>query len=261
MSKSIPAPKLLDILVKEDPYYLQCFPTTLNELLREAKSQNFTPNNLRQIRTMAEKLEPALKEQALKQWGVAVIDNYSTMELNILAHQCPDYPDNKHIMAESVLIEVLDKNGQPCKPGEAGRAVATSLLNYGSPLIRYEYGDTIVAGEPCKCGRGLPTITNVVGRMHNLMTLPNGDRFSPTLPVNDEMFDLPIKKHQLVQVSKEVIEIRIVASRQLKDEEEAFMINVFASQNYPFKYVLCYVDEIPTLASGKFDYFRSEVDK
>ena len=260
IDKTIPAPEMLEILVKENPHYIQCYPSTLQELLRISKAENIKLSRLREVRTLSEILEPALVTQAKQQWGIPVINNYSALELNIIALQCPDDPQNMHVMAESLILEILDENGNPCKPGQAGRCVVTTLSNYASPLIRYEYGDYAVAGTTCRCGRSLPTLTRIMGRKHNLMVLPNGDKFCPILPQADAMYDLPIRQYQLVQTSLEEVEIRVSTDRKLSAEEEARLIQIYIDLKYPFNFVVRYMDEIPNLASGKYDFFRSEVD-
>ena len=45
-----------------------------------------------------------------------------------------------------------------------------------APLIRYRLGDAVVpdAGEPCPCGRGLPTFDRVEGRTSQMIQLASG---------------------------------------------------------------------------------------
>ena len=74
-------------------------------------------------------------------------------ELGYLALQCPT-AERYHVMSELVLVEVLDEQGRPCRPGETGRVVVTDLHNYAMPLLRYDLGDYAQVGEPCSCGGG-----------------------------------------------------------------------------------------------------------
>jgi phenylacetate-CoA ligase len=100
---------------------------------------------------MGEILEPGLRALCQRQWGVPARDNYSCTELATLALTCPEH-DHLHIQAERVLLEILDDQNRPCAPGEVGRVVVTGLVNFATPLIRYEIGDRAVAGSPCPCG-------------------------------------------------------------------------------------------------------------
>ena len=47
-----------------------------------------------------------------------------------------------------------------------GEIIATDLWNYGMPFIRYQMGDVgVKSGRLCSCGRGLPLLQEVTGRI------------------------------------------------------------------------------------------------
>jgi phenylacetate-CoA ligase len=260
-SQQWPMPRVLDILLDEDPAYVQCYPATLRELLRLSKIKGVKPKSLLEVRTASEILEPELVVRAKSQWGIKVSNNYSANELSIIALTCPDNPDAMHVMSESLLLEVLNDKDEPCVPGETGRCVVTTLANFAMPLIRYEYGDYAEVGTPCSCGRGLPVINRIIGRKHNMFVLPNGDKFTAGLPPDDALFELPIKQYQLVQTSYEEVEVRVVTDRKLTKAEESRITGIYSNrQKYPFNFVLKYMEEIPELSNGKYELFRSEVD-
>src|SRR6185295_14515719 len=99
-------------------------------------------------------------------WGVGVVDVYSSEECGQIALQCPEH-EQYHVQSESVLVEVLDDEGRPCAPGTIGRVVLTTLQNFAMPLIRYDIGDFAEPGPACPCGRALPVLTRIVGRVRN----------------------------------------------------------------------------------------------
>ncbi|MCA9595561.1 MAG: phenylacetate--CoA ligase family protein [Myxococcales bacterium] len=108
-----------------------------------------------------------------------VYDQYGTSEYNRMAWQCSAH-QGYHVDADSVIMELLDDDNRPVKPGEIGRAVVTGLINRMMPLIRYELGDLLVASDRrCSCGRTLPMIERVEGRMKDVLTLPGGGRRTP----------------------------------------------------------------------------------
>jgi phenylacetate-CoA ligase len=58
--------------------------------------------------------------------------------------------------------------------------VITALNNYAMPFIRYRTGDVgREAVEPCPCGRGLPTLQSVSGRIFEVLINARGDRIDP----------------------------------------------------------------------------------
>ncbi|HYO56257.1 phenylacetate--CoA ligase family protein [Archangium sp.] len=59
-----------------------------------------------------------------------------------------------HAMDDFNHVEIVDADGGPVGPGEAGRIILTSLYRTSFPLVRYDIGDLgrWVEG-PCACGR------------------------------------------------------------------------------------------------------------
>src|SRR5215469_8001465 len=72
-------------------------------------------------------------------------------------------------MAEGLYVEIETPNG-PAAPGETGSILVTDLLNYAMPLIRYRIGDLGAwAAGTCPCGRGLPRLEKVAGRVTDFL--------------------------------------------------------------------------------------------
>ena len=75
------------------------------------------------------------------------------------------------------MFEILDEDG-PAPPGQPGRIVVTQLHNDAMPLVRYELGDLAVAAPPgavCTCGRTLPMLERLEGRVPDLISVPDGN--------------------------------------------------------------------------------------
>ena len=127
------------------------------------------------------------------------------------------------------------------------------------PLIRYAIGDYAEVGRPCACGRGLPVLTRVLGRVRNLVTLPTGERVGATF-LNDVFKDAPVAQFQVVQRAIDHLEMRVVPIRPFTaGEEQRISADVMARLGHPFRITFTYLDEIPRGPGGKFEDFRSEV--
>ena len=109
----------------------------------------------------------------MSELGVTVWETYSCEEIGNIATSCPN-GEALHVVAESVLVELLDDDDQPCEEGAIGRVVVTDLHNFATPLVRYDLGDFAQVVPRCPCGRGLPTIGRVVGREANRLRRPDG---------------------------------------------------------------------------------------
>jgi phenylacetate-CoA ligase len=165
-------------LSRERPQYLLTIPANAGALAGYCEEKGIRFPELRELRTYGEALHPDLRSQVRAAWGVPLTDIYSCSELGYLALQCPGQ-EHYHVQSEGVYLELLNAAGRHCAPGESGRVVVTSLHNFAMPLIRYDLGDYAEAGEHCACGRSLPVIRRILGRVRNMLRLPGGDLRSP----------------------------------------------------------------------------------
>src|ERR1700743_617902 len=160
-------------------------------------------------------------------------------------------------MAESLIVEVLNTDGARCREGETGRLGITDLRNTARPLIRYDIGDYGEVGPPCPCGRGLPTLTRILGRERNLILMPDGTRHWPLVGFHKFRKIAPIAQYQFIQHTREDIELRLVTERPLTgQDEDGLRMLVQKALGHPFALRFVYFEErIPTPESGKFEEF------
>jgi len=125
----------------------------------------------------AESLAPEQRKLLERAFGCPIYNRYGASELGFIAHECGHSPDHQlHVNAELLWLEVV-RDGRPAEPGELGEIVITDLTNRAMPLIRYRLNDLGIQADPeerCPCGRGLPLLRSVEGRVDELFYLPNG---------------------------------------------------------------------------------------
>ncbi len=250
-------------LQRERPAYLLSYPTNIKALAnRFLRTAQVLPD-LRQVITFGEMLRGEVREACREAWGVSVADMYSSNEIGYMALQCPEH-EHYHVQSESVLVEVIDEQGGPCKPGETGRVAVTLLHNFAMPLIRYLIGDYAEAGEVCPCGRGLPVLQRIHGRERNLMVLPGGERKWPRIGLSRHAAAEalpPIRWFQLAQIALDEVELRITADRKFTQREEDNLRDYLRGRlGYPFRISFRYLDGNPHGPGGKLEEFRCELD-
>jgi phenylacetate-CoA ligase len=249
----------IDWILENNPAYLLTLPGNLAALLPGLESQRKNLTQLKQFITVGELVSPALRQQCRDRLGISLVDIYSAREVGYMALQCPAH-DHYHVQSEGVLLEVLDETGRPCEPGQMGRVVVTALHSFAMPFIRYEIGDYAIAGSPCPCGRGLPTLERIVGRSRNLVTLPDGTRHWPVFGNDRWVGQFPIDQIQLHQRTVNDIEVKLVARRALTEtEEKRFFEILHESLGHPFATTVTYLDDIPPGPGGKYEEFISHV--
>jgi phenylacetate-CoA ligase len=108
-------------------------------------------------------LEEALNIKAYDSYGL------SEMMGPGVAFECQEQ-NGLHIWEDHFLSEILDKDEQPCAPGEPGELVITSLTKEAMPLIRYHTGDvTYFLEEKCSCGRTSRKLHRFLGRADDML--------------------------------------------------------------------------------------------
>jgi phenylacetate-CoA ligase len=254
-----PVDEHLDWLLRHEPDYLLVFPSVLQALLLESERRGVKPERLRAVSTFAEQLDPALRGALARQWGVPLADIYSATETGYIALQCPEHP-HYHVQAETVFVEVLNSEGRECAPGEVGRVVVTPLHNFAMPLIRYEIGDFAAPGSACACGRGLPVLERIAGRVRNMCVMPSGRCKWPALYGVIFELGLPIRQFRIVQHSLEQVEAMLVTERALATEEEERVRAALRRALYEeARVTISYHQAIPAGPGGKYEEFLSKI--
>lgn len=249
----------LEWLRRHDPAYLLSHPTNLRELAQLSIRTGVRLPGLKEVRCFGEALPGELRALCAEAWDARVTDVYSAEEVGYIALQCPEN-EHYHVQSEHLLVEVLDDQGRPCIPGAVGRVVVTSLHNFAMPLLRYELGDYAEVGAPCGCGRGLPVLKRILGRSRNMLTMPDGQRFWPSTPAIRYAGAAPIRQLQIVQTTRNAVEARFVAERELlPGEEDAMVAAIHEALGFPFEVTLTRLDAIQRSPSMKFEDFVSLV--
>ena len=252
---------LLDWLRRHEPAYLLTYPSLVAELARISLERGVRMPALHEVRTLGESLDADMRAACWDAWDARVVDMYSTEEVGYLALQCP-HSEAYHVQSENVLVEVLDERGRNCGPGETGRIVVTDLHNFAMPLVRYELGDLAEVGVPCACGRGLPVLNRIAGRVRNMLVTPQGARFWPSSGLRKQTEVPKLRQYQFVQRSPDLIEARMVVSQPLTPAEEDYVRSRIQSRLPKGVQVqLKYVDAIPRGPGGKYEEFVCEVPR
>ena len=208
----------------------------------------------------AEALHPHQRELIGRAFGSSVYNTYGCREVMLIASECTHH-QGLHVNADHLVLELLGEDGQPTVLGP-GEVALTDLSNYGMPFIRYLNGDLATASSVnhCPCGRGLPLLERVDGRVLDAIRTPDG-RILPGEFFPHMLKDVPgLSRFQLVQRELDRLELSIVRNERFDDasiayirRETAKVLGESVSLDYHF------VDDIPLTHSGKHRVTRSEL--
>jgi phenylacetate-CoA ligase len=212
-------PELLDELHRLRPDYLYVNGVVSRQLALAQLESDFEPIKIEQFLTVSDRVDPQLRTLINDVFSARIIDRYSSEEFGYIALQCPVH-DHLHVCSPSLIVEVVDDEGNACGAGVPGRVLVTSLHNFAMPLIRYDIGDIAEFGEPCDTGLNWPVLNQVNGRLRDSITLPDGE-FRLVTFFDSKMLSLRKLRDFQILLFENAIVFLYHVSVELEDSERA----------------------------------------
>lgn len=216
-----------------NPEFIGGYPGMLGHLalLKEnGKGDNINP---KYIATIGSVLDKNLKKLIGETFNAYVFEVYGATESGTIAFQCKN--GNYHIMSDYVYPEFL-KNGEPVDSKKPGNIIITRLSGNGTPIIRYNAINDIVAPlhEKCNCGMSGGLIDRIYGRDDLSLCFSEGRLLLP-LSISEiysrilyELKTTKVMESKIIQHSLTKIEIQLVIDKKSKDKgpstEEIFSL-------------------------------------
>jgi phenylacetate-CoA ligase len=166
-----------------------------------------------------------------------------------------------HISPDVALVEILRPDGTPCPPGEAGDVVATSLMRTYQPLIRYRVGDVAMwDGDTCPCGRQMPILKEVIGRLEDIVLGPDGRQM---VRFHGVFVGLPrVVEGQIIQEAIDRIRVKVVPAEGFgPDDAQALVERVRQRLGAQVQVSVQIAESIPRTSAGKFQAVVSLIKK
>jgi phenylacetate-CoA ligase len=248
-------------LQKQRPAMLFGYPSVMCLLARHAARRGVALDALgvRVVFVTAERLYEDQRALLTQAFNAPVANGYGGRDAGFIAHECPE--GGLHITAEDVIVEILDTRGQPVPDGENGAIVITHLASRDFPLIRYATGDVgALDPHPCPCGRGLPLLQRVEGRVTDFVVARDGTVMHG-LALIYILRDLPqVRAFKIIQESLDCTRVLLVSVDGLPSALRLSIITQFRARlGATVDVVIEEVAAIPAEASGKHRYVISKV--
>ena len=107
--------------------------------------------------------------------GIPLVASYQACEALRIAFQCEERV-GYHLSLDCVVLRLVDAAGNDVGPGRSGDVVVSNLHNRATVLLNYCLGDRArLATAPCRCGRSLPCLEALEGRVEDLLLRPDGE--------------------------------------------------------------------------------------
>lgn len=207
----------------------------------------------------AEVLHDFQRELIERAFGCVAYNTYGCREVMLIASEC-EHHHGLHMNVDHLVIE-LAKPDYHLANERTGEVVITDLSNYGMPLLRYANGDMATAGTSrCPCGRGLPLLSHVDGRVLDIIRTPDGralpGEFFPYLLCHVE----GVTGFQLVQRRLDRLDLTVARGKGFSDDSLTHIRHeIHKALGDGIELHCQLVDDIPLTRSGKTRLTISEL--
>lgn len=212
------------------------------------------------IITSAEVLLPEARLLIEETFGGRVFNRYGCREVSMIASEC-EHHTGLHINADALIVEI---DPIPGGPPNSGRVLVTDLYNRSMPLIRYEIGDVArwENHEPCPCGRNLPRLASVEGRITDFLRLPDGKMVSgPSLTL--VVAQIPeVRQVQFIQPNRGEIRLDVIPGNGFGNhtvDELKRRLRPYLGEQVRFS--VRSVESIASEVSGKYRFVKKEYEE
>lgn len=213
--------EVISLLRRRPPEILVCYAQAGAELARYVNRKGLRAWAAIPTICGAERVSPRDRADLEAAFG-PVFDVYGCREVMMIGGEC-EHHDGLHVSMENLAVEIVvteDGRERPAREGETGEVVLTDLHNLGMPFIRYANGDVATQGtpRPCACGRNLPRISSVQGRVSETLRDAAGAAVSG-IALSHVFYDVSsaVRQFQVVQHRDRSVTIRLVQSEELPE--------------------------------------------
>jgi phenylacetate-CoA ligase len=189
-----------------------------------------------------------------KQFHVPVLSQYNAVEAFKIGFFCQER-NGFHLHEDLCHIKIVDEKGKKVAWGEKGEVVISNLINRGTVLLNYRLGDVAsFTKERCPCGRTLPLLSELEGRVEDTIFLSDGRFIHPRAIWGVIKKREGVLNYQLLQHEPKRFELRLatvdrrtyqqVASRILVDLKNLLGTSTIIESGY--------YEELKPQEGGKF---------
>lgn len=254
----------LDAIGRYRPHCIYGYASSLALIAAHAENRGVQLHlpDLKVVCTTGEPLDPQQRSLIQSCFQAPVANEFGSRDIGFTAHESPQ--GQMLLMSESIVLEVLDPQGNPVANGELGEAVMTGLCSNAQPFVRYRTGDMVRLGSaPCSAGRGLHVIEEVAGRQTDFIVRRDGTIMHALALIYvvralDGVAEFRILQHDIDRLTVELV-VNETWNRARQEQEQRLRSEIHRRLDERVDVEICYLDQIKAEASGKYRYVVSQV--
>lgn len=240
----------IDEMLRYRPHAVVGYVTPVAVVARRMLATGKRMSGLRGVLTGAEALHEPDRRDIERAFGCPAFNTYGAREVMLMASECEQHA--LHVNSDHLVFETLDEGGAPVS-GVSGAIAITDLHNFGMPMVRYLNGDRATyATAPCRCGRGLPTLASVDGRVLDMIETPDGRHVPGEFFVYAMLDWVDVKQWQVVQTAADCVQFRLVVPQPWDQaRRDKLTAKVRATAGPAMRVEIVEVESIAPTRSGK----------
>ena len=243
------------------PRMLFGYPSALSVIAQHAERRGVAMDKLgiRVAFVTSERLYDEQRQAISRVFGCPVANGYGGRDAGFIAHECPS--GGMHLMAEDIVVELIDGQGRPVPDGQSGEIVVTHTATRDFPFIRYRTGDMAIRDSGrCACGRGLPMLREIQGRTTDFVVAADGTVMHGLSLIYEVRDRAGVRGFKVVQETLDHTRVYLVTDADFEPETPQRIVQGFQRRlGATVRVDVEVVDRIPPEKSGKFRYIVSRV--
>jgi phenylacetate-CoA ligase len=142
-------------------------------------------------------------------FGVPVLSTYAAVEAFKVGYFC-EHRRGFHLYEDLCDVWIAADDGTPQPAGKRGEVVISNFVNRATVLLNYRLGDLAhLVVDQCPCGRTSPLLSELEGRVSEIVHLPSGDIVHPFAVLTVVRRYEAVTRSQLVQHEAGRFELKV----------------------------------------------------
>jgi phenylacetate-CoA ligase len=169
-----PLERTVELIDEFRPDLLVSYGSYLEMLFKALAARGLEMHRPRALVYVSDAMTPEGRAFVEAQFGIPVLSRYNAVEAFKIGFSC-EQRTGFHLHGDLCHVKIVDGRGDPVGPGERGEVVISNLVNRATVLLNYRLGDLAsISPTPCPCGRTLQLLSELEGRVEDIICLPDG---------------------------------------------------------------------------------------
>ncbi|HZZ73203.1 MAG TPA: hypothetical protein VFE24_13185 [Pirellulales bacterium] len=206
---ALPAAVHCEQIRRLKPEFISSYPSTMRNIALTFAQENHIATAVRLLHLTSEMFDAATAALLRRVFPQAkIVETYTSTEFGLLAARCA--AGRWHWNEAAAVGEVVDEAG--CPTAQTGELVVTNLMNWATPLIRYQgLGDYGCWGAAdCGCGASRRSLERLEGRVAETLFRDDGTPLTPYALTNRLEETPGLRQFQVIQHDTARLELQVV---------------------------------------------------